>query len=143
MRSLEINKVEMKYCLLENTKAETEEETYTDKNGVVHTIGTGTKEATYSNPITFKARLQQSTGEVEAMEFGLNVEDVSAIILTTTDFGIKETSLIWYESEVKYNEVMVNGVKTKVVDGSSADFKVVKISKEINQIKYVLKRNNK
>ena len=144
MRSLERNKIEMKYSVLEETENVTEQETYTDKNGVVHTIGTGTKKPKYSNPISFKANFQQQTGYAEAMEFGINLEDYSGSITTTDDPGITETSIVWVYNEVKYNTVTqtVNGqtVETKVVDETSADYKVIKVSKNLNQVKYILKK---
>lgn len=134
----------MKYSVLEETENVTEQETYTDKNGVVHTIGTGTKKPKYSNPISFRANFQQQTGYAEAMEFGINLEDYSGSITTTDDLGITETSIIWVYNEVKYNEVTqtVNGqtIKTQVVDEKSADYKVIKVSKNLNQVKYILKK---
>ena len=144
MRSLEKNKRKMWYSVLEETENVTEQETYTDKKGVVHTIGTGTKKALYSNPVEFRANFQQQTGYAEAMEFGINLEDYSASITTTDDIGISETSLIWVYNEVKYNKVSktIDGqtVQVDIVDETSADYKVIKVSKNLNQFKYILKK---
>ena len=126
----------MWYSVLEETENVTEQETYTDKKGVVHTIGTGTKKALYSNPVEFRANFQQQTGYAEAMEFGINLEDYSGSITTTDDLGISETSLIWVYNEVKYKTVD----NEKVVDETSADYKVIKVSKNLNQFKYILKK---
>lgn len=136
MRSLEKNKIKMWYSVLEETENVEEAETYTDKNGVVHTIGTGTKKPKYSNPISFRANFQQQTGYAEAMEFGINLEDYSGSITTTEDLGITETSLIWVYNEVKYKTVD----NEEVVDEKSADYKVIKVSKNLNQFKYILKK---
>lgn len=135
----------MWYSVLEETENVEEAETYTDKNGVVHTIGTGTKKPKYSDPISFRANFQQQkTGYAEAMEFGINLEDYSANITTTEDLGITETSLIWVYNEVKYNKESktINGqtVQVDVVDETSADYKVIKVSKNLNQFKYILKK---
>lgn len=126
----------MWYSVLEETENVEEAETYTDKNGVVHTIGTGTKKPKYSNPISFRANFQQQTGYAEAMEFGINLEDYSGSITTTEDLGITETSLIWVYNEVKYKTVD----NEEVVDEKSADYKVIKVSKNLNQFKYILKK---
>ncbi len=136
MRSLEKNKRKMWYSVLEETENVTEQETYTDKKGVVHTIGTGTKKAKYSDPTEFRANFQQQTGYAEAMEFGINLEDYSASITTTDDLGITETSLVWVYNEVKYKTVD----NEEVVDETSADYKVIKVSKNLNQFKYILKK---
>ncbi len=126
----------MWYSVLEETENVEEAETYTDKNGVVHTIGTGTKKPKYSDPISFRANFQQQTGYAEAMEFGINLEDYSGSITTTEDLGISETSLIWVYNEVKYKTVD----NEEVVDETSADYKVIKVSKNLNQFKYILKK---
>lgn len=137
MRSLEKNKIKMWYSVLEETENVEEAETYTDKNGVVHTIGTGTKKPKYSDPISFRANFQQQkTGYAEVMEYGINLEDYSADITTTEDLGITETSLVWVYNEVKYKTVD----NEEVVDETSADYKVIKVSKNLNQFKYILKK---
>ena len=46
---------------------------------------------------------------------------------------ISETSVIWFESEVKYN---TDGT----VDSSSADYSVVAIARSLNNVVYAIKK---
>ena len=76
-----------------------------------------------------------SGGEAEAQEFGLSVGDYNAVIVVDKgSVPIVEGSLIWLKSDVKY----LDNENTDV-DETSADFRVIKASESLNEMKYILK----
>ena len=93
--------------------------------------------AGYNEPVIFFANIAMSGGEAETKEYGVNISDYEAIIITTQmDLPISETSIIWWDSSPKYN---TDGV----VDRDSADFEVISARKSLNFIKYLLRRIQK
>lgn len=132
MRTLKKNKQKMYYSILLGEVPVYEY--YTDSEGNKIPIDTGEKELSYKKPSSFRGNIAMSGGESEAVEFGIDKSQYSAVL--TMDKGelpIDETSLIWFE--------------TKPVVGSdgkanqfSADYKVVKIIPSLNSVRYLLNK---
>jgi hypothetical protein len=109
-------------------------ETYIDEDGNEYELDTGETKLVYGEPVEFMGNISMSGGEAEAVEYGLNLADYSAIlVMDKNTLPITETSLIWYENEPK-----------KDIDGNtdefSADYRIVKISPSLNVDKYVLQK---
>lgn len=86
----------------------------------------------YEEPIDFKASIQMSGGNTEPVEFGIDISSYSAIITTPKGMlPITETSIIWFESDVKHK-------KDGSVDDASADYSVVKKTSSLYYDRYVL-----
>lgn len=132
MRTLNKNKQAMYYA---NQDREVPiMETYYDDEGNAYELDTGETELVYGEPIEFKGNIAMSGGEAEAQEFGLNLADYEAILLTSKNtLPIDETSRIWHTSEPTKDD---NGY----TDEYSADYRIVKISPSLNFDKYVLKK---
>ena len=110
---------------------------YTDEEGnAYYAEETGDYELQYNDPVEFSANIALSGGEAEAQEFGLSIADYNAVIVADVDkFPIVNGTLIWHESPVKYKEINDG---TMVLDSKSADYVVLKVSKSINVVRYVL-----
>ena len=141
MRTLAKNKQKMHYALLNGRKPVYELDNdgnpiveYVDEEGTVYYRETGDYEPAYDKPVEFLGNIAMSGGESEAVEYGLNLGDYEAVLLVAKNLlPITETSLIWLNSEPKYNS-------DRSVDGNSADYTIVKISPSLNVDKYVLKK---
>lgn len=133
MRTLNKNKQRLFYANQDKIVPIYEE--YTDEDGNTYPLDTGETKLVYGEPVEFKGNISMSSsGEAQAVEFGLNLSDYSAILVTDKDYvPLSETSLIWYENEPK-----------KDTDGNtdeySADYRVVKLSPSINVSKYALQK---
>lgn len=138
MRTLAKNKVPMKYALYLG-----EEPIYRyDKNGnkiISHiddegniyyeTLGEYSK---YSEPADFFASISMSGGESEAVEFGVDIGNYDAVMITAlNEFPISETSYIWTKNEPQYND-------EGHLNTATADFKVTAVKPSLNQTKYLL-----
>ena len=76
-----------------------------------------------------------SGGETEAVEFGLNIGDYQAVLITNKDeIPIDETSIIWLRSDIAYKDTAET-----LLDPRSADFEVLAVKPSLNNVKYVLK----
>lgn len=127
MRMLQRDKRNLKYAKLLGTRTKTK----TDSKGNV--VKTGEKEPYYSEPIDFKANIVMSGGNADMVEYGLNLADYSAKIVTSKDYiPLKEGDLIWDKTEPIVDDG--NAVKT------SADYVVVKKSPTPNVDKFILQR---
>ena len=154
MRVLLKNQIKMKYSLLNGTTPvyETDKdgnvvyESYLDNDGnkVYYLDDAGNKiprdtgeyETKYEKPQIFKANMSMSGGQSEAQEFGLDVSDYNAVLVCPNNaYPITETSLIWVDSEVGYKD----NAKTRI-NPKTADYSVVKVSRSLNFVKYVLKK---
>lgn len=141
MRCMQRNKQKMYYALLEGEvpiyeKDEDDNIVYDVIDGVEVPVETGETELQYSKPVVFCANFSASGGESEAVEFGIDVSQYDAIIITSKGaLPITETSLIWKESTVGYKDI-----KKTIIDENTADYKVKKISPSLNQTKYLLER---
>lgn len=145
MRTLAKNKQTMKYALLLGQA----EGIYTDEDGNKYPVGN--YEEIYSTPIDFQCNLSMGGSEAEAMEYGLSVADYEAtMVYENGAFPLAEGSLIWTSSEVKSlygeeTEIEIDGEKflTTAPVPTSADYRVLKISKSLNFTKAILKAVNK
>lgn len=109
-------------------------EYYTDSEGNIIPIDTGETTTGYELPVEFSGNIALSGGESEAQEFGLNLSDYEAVLVVGKNvLPIDETSLIWQNTEPKYN---ADGT----VDRFSSDYTVVKVSPSLNVDKFVLKK---
>lgn len=107
MRDLEINTRRMWYALFD------EKQPILDKNG----DETGDYTTGYSPPVLFYANLSPGKGSAQAEMFGTNVDFTRTISTTDLALPIKETSLVWYETEP---ELLADGT----ADPTSADYEV-------------------
>lgn len=107
---------------------------YEDEDGNKIPIDTGETTIGYEKPVEFYGNISLSGGESREQEYGLNLSDYEAVLIVAKNtLPITETSLIWHNTEPKYN---ADGT----VDGDSADYTVVKVSPSLNFDKYVLKK---
>lgn len=146
MRTLERNKQNLYYALYVGEEPEyvldesgNKVVAYTDDEGNVYYEETGRKVPTYGLPIPFSANISTSGGEATTQEYGIDVSNYDALILLEKDeVPLEETSLIWFESEPRYTDA-----DRTVLDGNSADYKVLAIKPSLNQLKVVLGRLTK
>ena len=137
MRTLAKNKVPMKYTLYEGqedvfVKDNNGEQIvdYIDEQGnIYYRTETVLK---YSEPTDFFASISMSGGESEAVEFGVDIGNYDAVVITAlNEFPISETSFIWVKSEPQYTaEGRLNT--------ATADFRVKAVKPSLNQTKYLL-----
>lgn len=137
MRMLAKNKVPMKYALYLGE----EEVIVNDDNGepivdyideqgnIYYRTETVSK---YSEPTDFFSSISMSGGESEAVEFGVDIGNYDAVIITAlNELPISETSFIWVKSEPQYTE-------EGRLNTSTADFRVKAVKPRLNQTKYLL-----
>lgn len=138
MRSLRKNTQPIHYAIYsEEIKVYKRDENgnieYVEIDGEQCPIELGTV-AGYNEPVLFYANIAMSSGEAEAREYGMNISDYEAVIVTTRmDLPLTETSIIWWGSEPQYN---ADGT----VDGDSADYSVLAVKPSLNGMKYLLKK---
>lgn len=112
---------------------------YEDGEGNRYPIETGETEVGYTKAVEFFGNIAMSGGEAKSEEYGIDVSQYDAILIVPKgQLPIDETSLIWFESEVGYKDT----AKT-VVDGDTADFRVLAVKPSLNVTKYVLGRITK
>ncbi len=92
--------------------------------------------AGYNNPVSFYANISAAKGTSDSEVFGVSLDYTKTISTSDMTFPISETSLIWFETEPKYN---VDGT----VDSSSADYSVVAVAKSLNNVVYAIKKRAK
>lgn len=96
---------------------------------------TGETEVDYSIPKEFHSSLSMSGSDTEDKAFGISTSGYDATLICPINaFEIAEGSLIWVKSEIGY----LDEDKT-IIDHTTADYTVVKISESVNFVKYVLK----
>ena len=109
-------------------------EEYTDDDGNTYLLDTGETKIGYGEPVEFFGNISMSGGESEAVEFGLDLSQYSAVVVLPKNYiNVSETSRIWYDTEPQKD---VGGG----TDGYSADYTIVKISKSLNFDKLVLQK---
>lgn len=142
MRTLRQNKQAMKYSidygeqpvyvLDENGNKIVE---FVDEEGNEYYKETGSYENVISIPEDFYANIAMSGGEAEAQEYGLSVGDYNAVIVSTKrELPLALGALIWLNSPVEFEDI--GNTKPKE---TSADYKVIKVSESLNEVKYILK----
>ena len=141
MMTLDFNKQKMYYSLLSEhipiyeTDSEGNIIYYEDTEGNKIPIETGETEEGYREAVEFFGNIAMSGGETEAVEFGLNIGDYQAVLITNKDeIPIDETSIIWLRSEITYKDAAET-----LLDPRSADFEVFAVKPSLNNVKYVLK----
>ena len=139
MRTLAKNKQKMYYALQSGEVPiyETDEDgniKYITIDGEQVPVETGEYELGYSEPIEFFGNIALSGGDSEVVEYGIDTSAYDATLVT--DKGavpLTETSLIWFQSEVGYKDT----AKT-IVDGNTADYRVLAVKPSLNEDKYIL-----
>lgn len=133
MRTCLRNKRKLYYSLY--IRSRHKYEYYVDDDGNEYSIDTGDTADSYTKPVAFRGNISMSgSGQSDAVEFGLNLSDYNASLVTDKGLlPIDETSLIWCDSEPKTDD---EGYPIK----DSADYCVVKVSKSLNEDKYILKK---
>ena len=112
---------------------------YTDSDGNKIPMETGEYTTGYSQPVSFFGNIAMSGGEVDSVEFGIDVSGYDAtLVVDKGTIPIDETSLIWHTSEVGYQD----SEKT-IVDENTADYKVIAVKPSLNTTKYILGRITK
>lgn len=134
---LDINKQAMKYALQGQTVTVYEKDE--DGNLKFYETEDGEKicytheETGFSEPVDFRANISFDGGEAQNKEYGFNVADFDAVLLTDRgDYPFKKGDVIWLDSEPTKGE---NGL----VDSTSADFTIVGVKPSLYSVKYMLK----
>ena len=106
-----------------------------DENGniVYHNVDgedipleTGKRSDEYDEPVKFYGKIQSAGGAAEALSYGVSDGSYQAKLLEVADgLPIKEMSLIWMREP----------------DGGNAEYRVVRKPVVLNQVVYLLKRN--
>ena len=146
MRTLLRNKQKMYYALFKGEQPEYVLDEngnkileYIGDDGVFYYRETGRTLPAYYEPTPFFGSISLSSGEVSLQEYGLDVSGYDAIVIVNkNDTLIDETSLIWFESEPKFKDA-----DKTIVDGNTADYRVLAVKPSLNQLKLVLGRNIK
>ena len=89
--------------------------------------------AGYNNPVSFYANISAAKGTSDSEVFGVSLDYTKTISTCDMTLPLSETSLIWYETEPKYN---ADGT----IDSSSADYAVVAIARSLNNVVYAIKK---
>ncbi len=145
MMTLASNKQSMKYSLQGERVPiyETDENGnviyYTDSDGNKIPMETGEYTTGYSQPVSFFGNIAMSGGEVDSVEFGIDVSGYDAtLVVDKGTIPIDETSIIWHTSEVVYKDT-----EKTIVDENTADYKVIAVKPSLNSTKYILGRITK
>lgn len=92
--------------------------------------------AGYNNPVSFYENISAAKGASDSEVFGVSLDYTKTISTSDMTLPISETSLIWFETEPKYN---ADGT----VDSSSADYSVAAIARSLNNVVYAIKKRQK
>lgn len=137
MRTANKNKVKMWYSLKEENIPVYERDRYgnikyvTLNDGTKEPVKTGEYISGYRSVHEFLGNIALSGGEAEAKEYGIDVSQYSATLLTNKGYlPIDETSRIW----TKKPELDEGGF----YDADKADYKVVKLNPSLNQDRFLL-----
>lgn len=144
MRMMNRNKQNLYYALQDREVPiyETDEDgdiRYIEIDGQQIPVETGQTELGYSEPIKMLANIAFETNETTAQEFGVDVSDYDAIVVFgKNEYPLTETSRIWFESVPRYKDA-----SETIVDGDSADYKVVSVRSTLNEGKAILRHLTK
>nr|DAM18590.1 MAG TPA: hypothetical protein [Bacteriophage sp.] len=101
-----------------------------DGNPIPKELGT---KIGFSEPVSFKANISFSGGEAQAEEYGFNVADFDAVLLTERNkFPFSKGDIIWLDSIPTFDS-------DGLVDSTSADFTIVGVKPSLTSTKYMLK----
>lgn len=105
----------------------------TDVDGEMVAVVDAYKEE-YSVPAIFKANISFDSGETRLGEYGLNTSDYNAVISAEKGkLPFDERTLIWFESELEYDEY-------GYVKPETADYRVIAIKTSLNEERFLLKK---
>lgn len=139
MRTLAKNKRRMYYALQSGEVPiyETDEDgniKYITVDGNKVPVESGENELGYSEPVEFFGNIALSGGDSEVVEYGIDTSAYDATLVTEKGaVPLTETSLIWFQSEVGYKDT----AKT-IVDGNTADYRVLAVKPSLNEDKFIL-----
>ena len=89
----------------------------------------------FSEPVPFRANIAFSGGEARAEEYGFDVADFDAVIMTDrNEFPFGKGDIIWLDSEVGYKDAA-----KMQVDELTSDFTIVGVKPGLTSCKYMLK----
>lgn len=143
MRCLLKNKQTLYYALLIGTVPEYELDSegnkvvdYEDEEtGEVFYVETGVQTPIYSEPIKFKGNIAFAGADLLRVEYGISDENYEAVLVLNKDqIPLKDTSLIWYQTEPKTKEI--DGAK--YADDATADYKVLRSVPSLNNDRFIL-----
>lgn len=107
---------------------------YIEVDDVMVPVETGDYEYRYGNVKELYGNIAMSGGESDEEEYGISKSEYDAVlVLDKNAADISETTLIWFESPVSYEDTG----KT-IIDAYSADYKVLAPKPSLNSAKYIL-----
>lgn len=125
---------------------------YLDDDGNKIPMDTGESMIIYGTPQEFDANIAESGGEAEAQTFGLSVADYEAVALYEKGaYPIVIGALVWrdsepkceYDHEVPFEIENADGEKVTVYstvpEETSADYRVIKLSRSLSFTRLILK----
>ncbi len=139
MRTLQRNKQKMYYALQTGEVPVYEIDEYgnikyIEVDGEQVPVETGETKIGYGEPVEFFGNIAMSGGESEAVEYGLDLSQYSAVLVVGKGYlPLDETSRIWHTTEPRMNP-------DGTADETSADYTVVKVSPSLNVDKFVLQK---
>lgn len=146
MVTLNRDRQKMKYALLDKQIEVYETDSdgnikYIDIDGVPTPVESGAKKLVYSEPIEFRASINNKLNEAIVQQYGIDDSTHYAQLVTTKGYlPLKEGSLIWKKSDVAYTSVGGQSV----VDEKSADYTVLGVANEgLNFDLFLLKKQVK
>lgn len=143
MRCLKKNKQKLYYALLIGEEPIYKLDAHGNKivdwtdteTGEVHYVEAGGSRLIYSAPVSFMGNIAMSGSDVDRVEYGVSEAKYEAVLaMTKGELPITETSLLWYQTTPT---TYVEDEKT-YADGSTADYRVLKVSPSINEDRYIL-----
>lgn len=143
MRCLYKNKQKLYYALLVGTETHYKLDKdgnkivdYVDEEtGETYYIETGVKTPLYSPAVEFRGNIAIVGADLIRNDYGISDENCEAVlVLNKNQIPIKETSLIWYQTEPGIKRV--DGIE--YADDSTADYRVLKPFPSINNDRYTL-----
>lgn len=100
-------------------------------DGELIPVETGEYEMLYSDPVEFYGNIALSGGESTNVEFGVDISNYDGILIVNKNLlDLSETSVIWYKTEIDFDDVNPN----------EADYRVSKVVPSINGDKFLLQR---
>lgn len=128
---------------------------YEDEDGNKYPTGiipNGKTEVVYGEPVSFQSSIASSSGEAEAVQYGMSVSDFAAkLTYPKGKFPLKLGALIWYTSEPTYKhidlDVEINDTAITLngdyPEKTSADYYVVAIPPCLDEQVALLQAINK
>lgn len=107
---------------------------YIEIDGVKTPVETGNYEMSYGKAVDVSGNITMSGDESSETEYGIDSSGYDAVlILDKGEADISETSVVWFENNVRYKDT-----ENQSADPNSADYKVLKKVPSLNGLKYIL-----